>query len=585
MSNQTWVEYETRIASPKLKDVMADVNTALCANGLGPIAGNLYWVDNGTGGGGTATGPGTFDRPFNSIDAAFGYVTANNGDCIIAKPGHVEAVIVGGGLAPDKSGTIVVSLGVGTNKAKMSFGTKTSASMTCTVSNVHFVNFMGLAAVDALTGPISVTAPNVHFYNAEWWDAANKNAVDVLIASAAADQLQINGWTHYTAAGGTQKQSSIQIAGAERPVLRGIRIAGDFATGNIENGTAWVDAELDDIVLDNQNATPKPGIVLQGTSTGSARNVNIRVASGSVANCTSNLGDMQYFNCWGVTADGYAADEIGTIPAASIEGKIDTVTGAVSTLTGNVSAAQTDITTGLGAVSTLTGNVSAVQTDVTTALAAVSTLTANVSAVQTDVTTELGAVSTLTANVSAAQIDIDAVVAALYGAGGIPAYPAAAAAASNVSMAEVLRYLSERQLPRTVVRTIAVMNVTAGYASATNVSQFNVTGDVLCWAVGIVASALTSTGASATISLGTADGVAALIPAATVNGVSLVAGDVWFDATSGTNIGALPNSGGVIIGNGVNIILRVAASNMTAGAMRLYLRYIPLSANGAVVAI
>ena len=176
------------------------------------------------------------------------------------------------------------------------------------------------------------------------------------------------------------------------------------------------------------------------------------------------------------------------------------------------------------------------------------------------------------------------IIANISGDAGIASFPAAAAAADGVSLAEVIRYLSEKQLPRTVSKANADMS--SGFGTGDSpVAQFTVTGDVLVRAVGVVTTNMTSTGSTGTISLGTSDAVAALIPAATADGTALQAGDVWFDATSGTDAGALPDDGSwVAIADSANIVMTVATNDITAGGVTVYAQWIPLSSDGDVPA-
>ena len=79
------------------------------------------------------------------------------------------------------------------------------------------------------------------------------------------------------------------------------------------------------MILDNASASPTVGILLQSTSTGQMRDVNIRVASGTTYLTAGN--DMQFFNCQGVGVDADGGEQIGAIIATSVEGKIDVIDG------------------------------------------------------------------------------------------------------------------------------------------------------------------------------------------------------------------------------------------------------------------
>lgn len=290
--------------------------------------GKVFWVSNATTllvgqQGGSNGNKGTFDSPFATIDFAVGRCTALRGDIIVAKANHAEAVTAAAGLALDVAGIAIVFLGSGASRAKITFSTVTGADLDVDAEGITLVNPRFVAGIDALTGPIDINAAGCAIVNGLYEDAAALATTDCIVADANADDLLIDGWEYRVSTTGTQKQSNIQIAGATRPVLKGIRITGDFGTGVIENGTAWIDATLDDVIIDNAATGPVVGILLQGTSSGQARDVNIRVASGTTYLTAAN--DMQFFNCQGVGVDADGGEQIGAIIATSVEGKIDVI--------------------------------------------------------------------------------------------------------------------------------------------------------------------------------------------------------------------------------------------------------------------
>src|SRR3990167_9428421 len=288
--------------------------------------GRAVWVDSATGSNGNK---GTFDRPFASIAYAAllanGKVRANKGDIIMVKAGSTDAVTAIAGLVLDTAGICIVFLGHGASRARITFGTAAGADMDVDAANITLVNPLFVSAVDALTGPIDVNAADFTIIDGEYRDAAGLAAIDCIVADAGADRMTIDGWRFIASTTGTQKQSNIQVAGAEDVIIRDFNIVGDFGTAPIENGTAWIDATIENGVIDSQNTVPIPGIVLQGTSSGSARNVHIRVASGTTYVTADN--DMQWFECFGTGTDATAGEKIGTILSGDIEGKVDVIDG------------------------------------------------------------------------------------------------------------------------------------------------------------------------------------------------------------------------------------------------------------------
>lgn len=277
----------------------------------GLTTGDIWWVHSGTGSDSAGYGRNP-EAPFASIDYAVGQCTANNGDRIYVLPGHVETVSAAGGLDLDVAGITIIFLGEGQSRGRITFGTVVGADMDVDAADITLINPRFTAGLDALTGPIDVNAARFKIIDGTYEDGTTIDTTDCIVADANADDLVIDGWTYYAGdEGGTQKQSAIQIAGANRPILRRINVTGDFGTAVIENGTAWVDALLEDCKIENTNAGPVVGILLQATSSGAARRVDVRVASG-VTYVTAN-NDMQWFACRGVGTDAGAGATIGNL--------------------------------------------------------------------------------------------------------------------------------------------------------------------------------------------------------------------------------------------------------------------------------
>jgi len=87
--------------------------------------GNIFFVDSGAANASDNPSRGSKDEPFATIDYAIGRCTANNGDHIIAMPGHTETITAAGGVDFDVAGVTLVGLGRGANQAKI---TSTSAT-------------------------------------------------------------------------------------------------------------------------------------------------------------------------------------------------------------------------------------------------------------------------------------------------------------------------------------------------------------------------------------------------------------------------------------------------------------------------
>lgn len=298
--------------SKNLSD-LADVGAARAVLGIAASVSpnsNQFYVDSGHSRASDTANAGTTGTPFATIDYAVGQMTASNGDIMWVLPGHAEEITAAAGLALDVIGITIVFLGEGAARAKVTFTTDAGADMDVDAEGVTLINPRFVSGIDALTGPVDVNAANFTIINGLYEDAAGFAVTDCIVADANADDMLIDGWEYRVSTTGTQKQSHIQIAAATRPVLRNIHITGDFATGNIENGTAWVDATLEDIFLDNADTAPTVAILLQATSSGQMKNVNLRVASGDIYMTAAN--DMQFYDCNGVSVDAGGGMPLGS---------------------------------------------------------------------------------------------------------------------------------------------------------------------------------------------------------------------------------------------------------------------------------
>lgn len=116
-------------------------------------------------------------------------------------------------------------------------------------------------------------------------------------------------------------------------------------------------------------------------------------------------------------------------------------------------------------------------------------------------------------------------------------------------------------------------------------AAFTVTGDVLVQCFGVVgATAINSTSGTTTLALGTTEASGGIIAASTVNGTQFAATDVWTDASPANDVEALAAQNLHIIGGGADIILTRSVDDLTQGTLTLYCLWMPLSADGNVVA-
>lgn len=505
---------------------------------LNTYAGNVFWVDSAVG---ANLSKGTFGRPFATIDYAVGRCTANNGDLIMVKPGHTETVSAAAGLDLDVAGITIIFLGNDNDRGQINFTTAVGADMDVDAADITMINPRFVAGIDALTGPIDVNAARFKIINGLWEDAAGIDTTDCIVADANADDLLIDGWEYRPGdEAGTQKQSHIQIAAATRPILRNIKVTGDFATGIIENGTAWADALLENVTLDNANASPTVCVLLQATSTGSMKNCYFRVASGTTYVTAGN--DMQFFESYGTGTDASAGEQVGTQLGGSIEAKIDVIDGFHD-------VPSADATANAQMRDSLGNKTDGSQTTV----------------------------GTTRSLMGYAKGIIDGG----WGA-GIGSFPAAAAPANDVSQAAVMRYVNDNLNTLSLnFNATNYFTVTADFTSATwnTVAAHEVvtvTGACRVIILPRVTGTITSGGGTATLILGDETTTNSII--ASTDAEQLADGEWWADTTTTRTVltRTLINGLDIVIQGGKDIGYTIGTEALTGGSIEFLVWWQPL---------
>jgi len=140
--------------------------------------GQVFWVDGSSttpvvgAVGGQNGGPGTFQRPFATIDYAVGRCTASRGDVIMVKPGHTETVIAAAGLALDVAGIAIIGLGSGAMQPKVSLTTAATADVDVDAADVTIHNINFEAGFADVATAIDVNGQNCTISNCKFTQSA-----------------------------------------------------------------------------------------------------------------------------------------------------------------------------------------------------------------------------------------------------------------------------------------------------------------------------------------------------------------------------------------------------------------------------
>ena len=508
--------------------------------------GAVFWVDSVHGSNGNSKG--TFDRPFGTIDYAIGRCTADHGDLIVAKAGHTEVVAAAAGLAFDVAGVGVYFLGAGSNKATITF-TAAAATMVVSAANVTLIQPRFLTGIDAVAAAINVQAADFQMYNAEYYDAAAKATTIQVLTTSAADRMVIDGYKFFASTTGTAKTDGIKTVAGDSIVLRNIDINGDFSTSPINVSTAATKLTLENINVNNVNVGPLAAITLHANTTGFAKNVKARVASGTTY--ISSVAKVQWADdCEGFSTDGYGGEPLGTVLSTGLEGKIDVIDGYFDAPTADATT-DTTIRDAIGR-----------KTDAAvTVVAATKTLMAYLKGAINWLTV---GVADATSNASAADVIGNKTDASVYVPGTTKALAAYAKGSAD---------LQER----------VAISATAALANATTI--FTIAGGTIkvealvseCVATGDGGAATLQYSADPTVgAAGTISGATGSLATAVAGSTVILAGTALATtplfSVTGPNL--LANPGTIIIPPG--IITTVVGGAASTATWKHYLRYKPL---------
>lgn len=124
--------------------------------------GQVFWVGNNTTllpgcTAGADGNPGTYNRPFATLDYAVGRCSADTGDIIMVKPGHAETITTAAILVMDVAGIAIVGMGSGANRPTLNFTTATSANIPITAANMSVQNILFTCNIAAVTSVFTAT--------------------------------------------------------------------------------------------------------------------------------------------------------------------------------------------------------------------------------------------------------------------------------------------------------------------------------------------------------------------------------------------------------------------------------------------
>lgn len=160
--------------------------------------GQVFYVNNSSvladgGIAGSNGNPGTYQKPFSTIDYAVGRCLASRGDIIFVMPGHAETIADATTLVLDVAGVAIVGLGAGSLRPRLTF-TAATANIPITAANVsvtnilHIANFADVASAYTATG--TATPTDFILENNEFRDTSSiLNFVKTVTGNATANSM------------------------------------------------------------------------------------------------------------------------------------------------------------------------------------------------------------------------------------------------------------------------------------------------------------------------------------------------------------------------------------------------------------
>lgn len=251
-----------------------------------PHPGKVFWVNNSSvlpekGIAGSNGNPGTYLKPFSTIDYAIGRCTANRGDVIYVMPGHVEDITAAQGVDFDVAGVKCIGLGYGDKQARFDM-TNAAGDVTIDADNVHIYNMNFHANVTSITIGLSILTLAVGtVIKGCRFDVETTTTDEFLISinlGVGCDKTVIEDCDMDMGLGGAAV--GIKLVGASNNVdIRRNKICGDYSLANIDGITTLSkEVYIEDNLLIN-GASGDIGtvaaIILLTGSTGVIRNNHI----------------------------------------------------------------------------------------------------------------------------------------------------------------------------------------------------------------------------------------------------------------------------------------------------------------------
>lgn len=208
---------------------------------LNTYSGSVFYVDS-TDPNCSAGGPGTYGTPFNTISNALTLCTADKGDVILVRAGHVETITSAGGITVSKNGVAIVGLGQGADRPQITFSTATTASFLISGNSVSVVNLVGIPALNAIAQPFDITGSDC-YVDVEVQDAST--ILECVRALRATSCSRLTAYVAYNGqTGGSSCVNAVRLTAVSGAIIN-LDVYGKFSTSVVQFiTTACTDVEV-----------------------------------------------------------------------------------------------------------------------------------------------------------------------------------------------------------------------------------------------------------------------------------------------------------------------------------------------------
>lgn len=396
--------------------------------------GDIWFVDSGSATGTDGAGYGQNpDAPCLTLDYAIGLAAANNGDRIYLMPGHAETLATAGAITIDKAGLQIIGLGEGADRPTFTFSA-VDATMLITAASVKMSGVLITPSIDSVVSPIVISAADADLDIEVQDESATVECVRAILTTAAADRLKLKiRYRGFIA--GNACVNVVRLVGCDTADIE-LDVYGEISTAIVEfHTTACHDIRVAGNFYNDNTALSKNVVDTVTGSTWTAEGFDGKggysFSGGSAAALASD--DVAALATIVGTADSATTDnicgKIGTDTEMADNSLYDLLGGA-----GLKTDPLHDILAGAGGLSTFPAGAVA-GNDVS--------LAEVLRYVQESGVGAQGDSAVQAPGTASAQAYLKGVLDVLYGATGLAAFPAAALAANDISLAEVIRMAQE----------------------------------------------------------------------------------------------------------------------------------------------